>query len=214
MKKSRNASIPDDFVLFISGVPGVGKTTVSYELLKKYNDFRIIEETDLIREILRGYNDYLIEDHDDLYLNKSKLPVIANHTHLLSFQESKEQCRVMTKSFERIVSRQKRKHIPTIINGVHIVPEMLAEIAPDNVAFIDLYVSSEEALLLRLEGRDPNSYMLKHIPFIFQTNVELLYSTKRLERNYPQKFKTIDVSSVSIGDVVQEILSFIQLERL
>lgn len=106
MKKSRNASIPDDFVLFISGVPGVGKTTVSYELLKKYNDFRIIEETDLIREILRGYNDYLIEDHDDLYLNKSKLPVIADHTHLLSFQESKEQCRVMTKSFERIVSRQ------------------------------------------------------------------------------------------------------------
>ena len=51
--------IPEGFVLFISGVPGVGKTTISYELLKKINAFRIIEETDLIREILLGYNEYL-----------------------------------------------------------------------------------------------------------------------------------------------------------
>ena len=45
--------IPEGFIVFISGVPGVGKTTISYELLKRCNSFRIIEETDLIREVLR-----------------------------------------------------------------------------------------------------------------------------------------------------------------
>ena len=46
-------------ILFISGVPGLGKTTLSYELLKRYDKFRIIQETDIIREILRGYNEYI-----------------------------------------------------------------------------------------------------------------------------------------------------------
>ena len=28
--------IPDGLIVFISGVPGMGKTTISYELLKNY----------------------------------------------------------------------------------------------------------------------------------------------------------------------------------
>ena len=49
-----NNIIPDNLIIFVSGVPGMGKTTISYELLKKFSKFRIIEETDLIREILTG----------------------------------------------------------------------------------------------------------------------------------------------------------------
>ena len=52
--KIEEVRIPDGFVVFISGVPGVGKTTISYELLKKRAEFRIVQETDLIREVLRG----------------------------------------------------------------------------------------------------------------------------------------------------------------
>ena len=52
-------------IFLISGVPGVGKTTLSYELLKRFSTFRIIQETDLIREILRGYNEYLQERYCD-----------------------------------------------------------------------------------------------------------------------------------------------------
>ena len=53
--------IPKGFIVIISGVPGVGKTTIYYELLKRFDCFRIIEETDLMREILRGYNKYIEE---------------------------------------------------------------------------------------------------------------------------------------------------------
>ena len=57
--KESNFALPKGFIVFISGVPGVGKTTISYELLKMFSAFRIIEETDLIREVLRGYNEYI-----------------------------------------------------------------------------------------------------------------------------------------------------------
>ena len=53
--------IPNDTVILIAGVPGIGKTTVSHELLKVYSEIRMIQETDIIREILQGYNDFLIE---------------------------------------------------------------------------------------------------------------------------------------------------------
>lgn len=51
--------LPDDLIVLISGVPGAGKTTISYELLKIHTEIRLIEETDIIRDILRGYNIYL-----------------------------------------------------------------------------------------------------------------------------------------------------------
>ena len=44
--------LPDDLIVLISGVPGAGKTTISYELLKIHTEIRLIEETDIIRDIL------------------------------------------------------------------------------------------------------------------------------------------------------------------
>ena len=34
-KINQELIIPDGLIVFISGVPGVGKTTISYEILKK-----------------------------------------------------------------------------------------------------------------------------------------------------------------------------------
>ena len=58
---NKEYKLPQDLILLISGVPGVGKTTISNELLKTYKEFRLVEETDIIREILRGYKNRLIE---------------------------------------------------------------------------------------------------------------------------------------------------------
>lgn len=52
----RKYTLPQNLVLLISSV---GKTTLSNELLKIYKEFKLIEETDVIREISRGYNAYL-----------------------------------------------------------------------------------------------------------------------------------------------------------
>ena len=40
----REYILPQDLIIFISGVPGVGKTTISNELLNTHKEFRLVEE--------------------------------------------------------------------------------------------------------------------------------------------------------------------------
>ena len=208
-KTNQEFTIPDGLIVFISGVPGVGKTTISYELLKRINKFRIIEETDLIREVLRGYNDYLKNEFGnqvDFVFEKIQ---ITDHTKLLTFDEAKIQCKTMKKSFEQIISRQQRKGIASIINGVHVIPEVLNGIAENNnIIYINLYVTSEKEIYRRILNRNPSSYMLDHIPFIFQTNCDLCSSTEKMSSKYRYIFN-IDVTGLSISDTFSKIVSCI-----
>ena len=86
-----------ELIVFISGVPATGKTTISYELLKRYNIFRIIQETDLIREILRGYNEYIDYkmNNKDIINKIYERIYIPDHTKIFNYDEIKEQCLIM-----------------------------------------------------------------------------------------------------------------------
>lgn len=208
--KHKKLTIPDYFIVFISGVPGVGKTTISYELLKRFNEFRIVEETDLIREVLRGYNDFLINefcDNTDTPIAKIE---ISDHKKLLTLEEAKQQCNLMKSSFEKIVARQQRKSIPTIINGVHIVPEVLSGFALNgNVIFINLFIRDEHTLFMRLLNRDPRSYMLNHTSLIYQTNLDLHSSTSKLSKDNDSAYNNIDVTALSVNETIEEIIECI-----
>lgn len=207
--KNIQAIIPDGLIVFISGVPGMGKTTISYELLKKFDKFRIVEETDLIREVLRGYNNHLKNEFGkqvDFIFDKI---CITDHKKLLSFDEAKIQCEFMQQSFKQIVARQQRKRIATIINGVHIVPEILDNILKDNtIAFINLYVTNEHEIYRRIYKRDATSYMLEHIPFIFQSNTDLYLSTEKIALNKNNVFN-INVTNLNISDTTNAIIDCI-----
>ena len=207
--------IPEGFVVFISGVPGVGKTTISYELLKRYEEFRIIQETDLIREILRGYNEYLEEssNNSDIVKEICEKNPIPDHMKIFNYTELKKQCSIIKQSIEKIVERQQRKGIPSIINGVHIVPEVLNGIVQNrNVVFINLYIKTKESLSLRLCGRDEGKYK----PFLdisFEANCSLYDSTQKLSQAFPSVFKNIDVTHLTVDQVVCSAIEFINLKR-
>lgn len=203
--------IPGGFVVFISGVPGVGKTTVSYELLKMFDCFRIIEETDLIRETLRGYNEYIENEFKDRASFLFERINITDHTILLTFEEAKQQCAIMKNSLNKIVQRQQRKGISSIINGVHIVPEALCGLFENkNVIFINLHICSEQVLHSRLTLRDPMSYMLNHISLIYKTNRELFISTQRASEKNKYLFHNIDVTSSSINETLESVVTCIK----
>lgn len=202
----QNCFFSENTIIFISGVPGVGKTTISYELLKKYNIFRLIQETDLIREILRGYNDFLNSRLDHQYNKLFGEIEITDHTKLLTFQEAKIQCLNMKNSIEHIVARQQRKSIATIFNGVHIIPEILHGIGEDdNIIFINLYVTDEKEIFRRIMGRNPTSYMLDNISLIYQTNQDLYLSTEKLAENCSNVFN-VDVTNLDIENTVIKII--------
>lgn len=205
-----NFHLPNGFILFISGVPGVGKTTISYELLKQFHDFRIIEETDILRDALRGYNELIVEQLGQTVKMALHNLEIYDNTKLLSFTEAKQQCLIMKNAIENIVMRQQRKGISSIINGVHIVPETLKYLADGHkIIFINLYISDEKILRKRLENRDPKSYMLQHIPFIYQSNNDLFLSTEKLVYLFSDSFYNIDVTALSITETILKITKII-----
>lgn len=207
--KVEKVKIPDGFVVFISGVPGVGKTTISYELLKKRSEFKIVQETDLVREILRGYNDYLLDE-----LNNHLQPIdkieITGYNKLLSYDEAKQQCIIMKKSFENILLRQQRKRISSIINGVHVIPEIMDGLAENyNVIYINLYINNESEIYNRLLNRNPESYMLDYIPLIYQTNIDLYLSMRKLSKKAAHIFHNIDVTTLSLEETINEMMNCI-----
>lgn len=200
-------------VVFISGVPGVGKTTISYEMLKRYDIFRIIQETDLIREILRGYNEYLQSmDRARLICDTPKDEIlIPSHMKVFNYEELKDQCSIMRKSIEQIVMRQQRKGITSIINGVHLVPEVLNGIAGNKkVKFINLYINSIDVLRQRLSGRDEKKYM-PYLGLSFEANCVLHESTQALSKKYPHIFRNLDVTSLNVDQATKAAIEFTQL---
>lgn len=201
-----NIVIPKGYIVFISGVPGSGKTTISYNLLKKHQEFRIIEETDLLREILIGYNQFLIQEYypESEFIKNIN---ITDHNKLLTLEEAIVQCNYMKKSLEKVIERQQRKGIPTIINGVHIIPSVLNGIAKNkNIIYINLYLNNERSIYKRIKNRDPNSYMLKHTELIYNTNNNLFEDTKYMCSKETYLFNNIDITNLTIDETLAKIM--------
>lgn len=195
--------LPNDLIILISGVPGVGKTTISYELLKTYKEFRLVEETDVIREVLRGYNTHLMHTY------KIAPKEIYSHNLFLNYNMASEQCRIMKNCIINIIERQRRKGIPSIINGVHIIPEELYIFLPhSNIIYLNLYVDSEDALWNRLKYRDQKKYKPECIPLLYQTNIDLKNSLERIPKNL-YNAHSINVSQLTIQETICEINKFL-----
>lgn len=188
--------LPSDLVVLISGVPGVGKTTISYELLKKYKEFRLVEETDIIREVLRGYNNYLSSVYQETTDN------IYSHDIFLSYAMARQQCKIMKNSIINIIKRQQRKGIASIINGVHIIPEELyLDLSFPNVIYINLYIDSETILWDRLKNRNPQKYTYDCIPCLYQTNKDLNRSLVHISKELCT-IHSINVSTLTLEETI------------
>ena len=215
MLKSENQSpkihIPNGFIVLISGGPGVGKTTVSYALQQKFKEFKIILETDIIREAIRGYNHYLNDQFVEDSMSKKEIFDIKETTKPLTYEELCEQSSHMKKSLEFIISRQKRRKISTIINGVHVIPEILSDICDDDsVLFINLHNHDVDTILNRLKERDPNSFKLNHMENILDKNKQLYESILKLSNQSKYTFQNIDITNISIEEIISKISLCIQ----
>lgn len=201
----------NNLILFISGVPSAGKTTISYELLREIDYFRIVQETDILREILRGYNTYLSQEVSEIL---SDLTEPAPHTELLSYERAKIQCTIMKKSIIEIVKRQNRKCIPTIICGVHIIPEILYNNIPgNNIKYVNLYFDCEEDLYSHLKIRSHDKYGKKSVSFLFEMNSELQDNFSFMQSKNPSTFISINVGKLTIKETVTAIIDFLQQQQ-
>ena len=195
--------LPSNSIILIAGVPGSGKSTISYELLNTYDEIRIIEETDIIREILLGYNEYLLKSERTKYEN------IYTNDVLMTYDMAASQCEIMKHSLLQIIKRQQRKGIPTIINGVHIVPEILCPfLSYNDLLYITLYLESEAGLRARLETRNQKKYTRESVPLLYEANKALAEKASQLSIKYPNVIP-FNTETLSIDETVSDLKGLI-----
>ena len=203
-------SIP--FVLFISGVPCVGKTTISYKLLEEFPFFKRITELDIIKTCIRS----LIKENN-LQDKNENYKCLFESTTESDFATFKEQAKVLYNHIKCIVVRQKKRCIPTIIEGINIVPSIYfdnyipKEGFKKNVLFINFYISDEnEHFRRRLERCQDRNYSLQEsiikekIINYTEKNKMLHEETLELSKKVDNVF-SLDISELDISQVVEII---------
>lgn len=216
-----SANIPDDFILFLSGTSCVGKTAVAQRIITLIPEFRNVTEMDILRTAARA----IVEDSVDLFkLDKHNLvyQALFSSTKSGDFTTYKQQASFFVTSVRNIVKRQQTRKIPTIIEGINIVPSLYffnytpIEGFKNNILFVNLYLSDEFSHIERRTKRchergyvDTEEEILNTVKRIRKhKNDELHNECQDLSRHVNNVF-SIDTAAKSIDDVTQAILELI-----
>ena len=146
MNHKNKISIPLEFILIISGMPGVGKSTLAINLIKKYSEFRSINQMNLLRFATRYFNNITGSSSTSRELYKG--------LRFVSHEEGKQHMLKISPVIKLFVERQLEKKIPTILEGVDFYPPYLFSLNKNKVLFINLYCSNEDIHYIRLTERE------------------------------------------------------------
>ncbi|MFC2154448.1 AAA family ATPase [Candidatus Altiarchaeota archaeon] len=149
-------------VIFVTGAPGSGKTSVSSELAKELSIHQLIG-TDTIREILR--NSVSKEDcptlHTSAILCCDQTPS-GEDEMIWGFEK---QALDVKPGIEAVVKRSIKEGKDLILEGIHLIPG-LVQLEDENVSFIHvvLSVASEDQHLKQLtgQGESRSSYKIEN----------------------------------------------------
>ncbi len=143
-------------IVLLSGVPGIGKSTLAAELSSRLEISNIIG-TDIIREILRqSISDKLIPElfgssYDAYKYIKPEINPSLNKS-IIGFEE---QSRIIIVGVEAVIESVLYSRENTIIEGVHLSPQLLKSHILNNkhVLFTLLYLKDENEHLNRFRSR-------------------------------------------------------------
>ena len=207
-------SIP--FILLISGVPCVGKTTISYKLLEEYPFFKRITELDMIKTVIRS----IIKENDCSYPNNEFNCLFCSTTDS-NYDIFKQQAIILSRYVKEIVIRQKKRCIPTIIEGINIIPSVYfnnsipIEGFKDNVLFVNLYISNEQEHIKRRFQRckernyTMNDEQIKEKIFKYKDKNLILHQETLKLANKVNNVFSIDISGMSQASIVHAIKDII-----
>lgn len=207
----------------LSGVPCVGKTTTAYNILKYQPDFRRVSELDLIRTIIRAV---IRNIENSKYVDKEMLQ--GQYEELFyslserDLSDCKKQSTLLIPYVREIVARQQRRNIPTIIEGLSIIPSTyFSNNQPikgfeKNVFFINLFLSDEQEHIQRRYNRckereyqDTKSQVKEQVANIRNSkNLELHEETSELSKNV-KNVASFDVSNMNQDSVTRKILGIL-----
>ncbi len=217
--------IPDDLILFISGVSCVGKTSIAHNIVRLCPEFRNISEMDISRTMARRVvNDLALTNNlpMDTICKNNIYASLFESTKNNDFKIYKEQAAFFVNSITDIVKRQQARKIPTIIEGINIVPSLYFDNYKNiigyetNIIFVNLYLSDFNAHVQRRFKRcQERGYLDDYTDtqntvrkIVCNKQMELLNETTLLAKKVNNVFN-IDTANKTIDDVSNEILDII-----
>ena len=195
--------IPKDAILMISGVSCVGKTTVAYEIVRNYPEFRRVSEYDLIRTIVRTAYEHLSEE---AYINDesiSKYNALFKSITNCNFEITKLQSEQLIPYVKEIILRQQRRRIPTIIEGTGIIPityfpnNQPLEWLTKHVVFVNLYMSNDKEHISRRQSRSEERDYRESV-----SETEIIITQARAEKN-----QLLHMQATELHKIFKNVLS-------
>lgn len=216
-------NIPKDFVLILTGVPCVGKTTTAYNLIRKYTEFKSVSEIDILRTMARC----IIKDIETKtsVISASNLKTVYSSLFKSvtngDFTDLKQQSEILLNPIREIVKRQQDRKIPTIIEGTSVIPSTFfkngqpIEGFKKNIIFINLYLSDINEHIQHRKARcmereyAKSESLTEKINIIRNNKNDILHKeTLELGRTAQNVF-SIDIAHMSQEEVVGKISKII-----
>jgi 2-phosphoglycerate kinase len=143
-------------IILLAGVPGIGKSTIASQLSQRLEISHIIG-TDMIRQVLRQTisSKLIPELHSSSYEAYKKLKPKLNPILRQSIVGYEEQCRHVIVGVESAIQTALYSRENSIIEGVHLAPNILNPSVLDeaHVILILLYLEEEEEHKRRIQER-------------------------------------------------------------
>lgn len=207
LDKKVNYEIPRDFLIFISGATGVGKSTLARKLLMEIPQLVIIEEADMLREAIRSENDRIVKHIVDHFskiegINKEalrkllKYDILKSSTINLEYEDINEQCRLILEPLTGVCFRLMDKGMPAIIEGVNLSFEAMFE---DKESFYSTFLDDNNKIFINLYLSDGN----EHKNRLRQRSNERREDSRK-KQTYMQKFDNIRKTNENMRMGAQE----------
>lgn len=129
-------------IIFISGVPGTGKTTLAYKMALKYKIDKVIS-LDVLKAFLKTYenNDYINTITYEAYKIEN-LDVVEGY---------KKHCKIINKYFSNVLKNIEDKIM--IVEGATITKDFIKQFEGYECYWINLYVNCKQKLLDRYKQK-------------------------------------------------------------
>jgi 2-phosphoglycerate kinase len=197
-------TLPLNFQIFIMGTWGVGKSTVTKEILKKTN-IQTVQKIDALKSALRAF----IETRNEKLKNKMPKETLAEITKFLGDdlmlewtkectpQEFKKQCNLMLEPIVRICNDLADRKTPAVIEGINLPVELLEHDfngRTHDKIFINLYMDVKENLIKRLAERCVQREMSQDevIKYVEEHQRSMIDINKYLKESYDAKKKELN----------------------
>ena len=214
----------DDTILILTGIPCIGKTTVAYEIVRRFPHFQRVVEMDIVSDSVRATLKNLTNDG---LLEKSAVDgeysALFESITVHGLSVTKSQAEKLLPYVKELILRQQKRKIPTVIEGAEIIPSLFFpsgtpyEWLNEKVVFVNLYVSDEQEQRKRrnsryLERKYPSEYdeiIRRESLVIKEKNLALHNETLQLSKLRSNVF-SLDIADLSPEKLADRIMQTLE----